>query len=207
MAQHTPRYACSLDADGAGARLPQLRALTERLRGRQRHDQQVVLRFAADDGRTAELVEDFVRDEQQCCSFFDFDTARFEDEIVLEIGAPTQAAHLLDADMTAFDPDASDEQRIDGVRAARRGSTRPLTPAERAAHDAFGAGWVCTADDLPAPGHCRLVATGLDRLVSNEPGRAGEERPRRPRCIVRWTGPPCRGPRPRRVRRRVLADL
>jgi hypothetical protein len=72
MSESSVRYACTLDADAARARLPQARALTSRLRSRERLDDRLLLRFD-DDGDTATIVDQFVRDEQQCCPFFGFD--------------------------------------------------------------------------------------------------------------------------------------
>ena len=108
----TPRpHACTLTPEGARARLPQARALTERLRERRRTDHRVVLRFA-DDGTTSALVDAFVRDERQCCSFFGFTTRHVDDDVILELSAPGDAAHMLDAAMAAFDPALDDDQRL-----------------------------------------------------------------------------------------------
>lgn len=103
--------ACTLTPEGARARLPQARALTERLRERRRTDHRVVLRFA-DDGTTSTLVDAFVRDERQCCSFFGFTTRHVRDEVILELSAPEDATHMLDAAMAAFDPALDDDQRL-----------------------------------------------------------------------------------------------
>ena len=117
-------FACTLDVDGARSRLSQARGLTERLRGRQRIDQRLVLRFV-DDGRTGALVDEFVRDEQQCCSFFEFDVRRAGDEVVLELAAPAGAAHMLDAAMEAFDPTLEDDERLALQREHATGSGSP----------------------------------------------------------------------------------
>lgn len=106
-------YACSLDLEGAKGRLPQIRALTERLRARERRDDQLVLRFGAGED-TAELVDAFVRDEQQCCPFFSFHVERRDDEVVLTLSAPAQAGHMLDAAMDSFAPSRGDEDRLAG---------------------------------------------------------------------------------------------
>ncbi len=73
MRERDDRYACTLDQEGARARLPQIAALTARIRHRTRIEDRVVLRFGGDD-ETAALVDGFVRDEQRCCAFFGFAT-------------------------------------------------------------------------------------------------------------------------------------
>ncbi|MBW3664901.1 MAG: hypothetical protein KY469_17530 [Actinobacteria bacterium] len=62
----TDRFACTLDPSAAERRRPQLRALTDRLRRRERFDDRLRLTFDDQDG-TIELVEDFVDDEARCC--------------------------------------------------------------------------------------------------------------------------------------------
>lgn len=104
-------HVCTLTPEGARARLPQARALTDRLRERRRTQRGLVLRFA-DDGRTSALVAEFVRDESRCCASFDFTTRVVDDEVVLELSAPEGAGHLLDAAMAAFDPTLEDRQRL-----------------------------------------------------------------------------------------------
>lgn len=111
MSEPSARYACTLDTDAARARLPQARALTSRLRSRERFDDRLVLRFS-DDGDTTTIVDQFVRDEQQCCAFFGFDVRHDADEVVLELSAPGQAAHILDAAMASFDPALDDDARL-----------------------------------------------------------------------------------------------
>lgn len=115
-------FACTLDAEGARSRLPQARDLAERLLGRERIGQRLVMRFA-DDERTGSLVDEFVRDEQQCCTFFGFAVRRGAGEVVLELTAPADAAHMLDAAMAAFDPTLGDDERLDLHRAHATGST------------------------------------------------------------------------------------
>ena len=109
MTSHS--HACTLTPAGARDRLPQARALTARLRDRDRTGNRLVLRFA-DDGRTAGLVDQFVEDESQCCSFFDFATRREEGQVVLELAAPADAQPLLDAAMATFDPALGDDDRL-----------------------------------------------------------------------------------------------
>lgn len=111
MTERPDPFACTLDEDGARARLPQANELTSRLRGRERVDHRLVLTFV-DDGRTRPLVDGFVRDEQQCCSFFEFAVRQRDDEVVLELAAPEEAAHMLDAAMEAFDPTLGDDERL-----------------------------------------------------------------------------------------------
>lgn len=104
-------YACTLDESGAHARLAQGRGLATRLRRRQRVDNRLVLDFT-DDGLTRPLVDEFVRDERQCCSFFEFTVRHEHDHVILELAAPDGADHMLDAAMEAFDPTLSDNERI-----------------------------------------------------------------------------------------------
>lgn len=111
MADTHATHTCTLSVEGARERLPQARALTERLQHRERTADRLVLEFD-DDGRTAALVDEFVRDERHCCSFFEFDTHTADDRVVLELTAPAEAAHMLDAAARAFDPDLDDEQRL-----------------------------------------------------------------------------------------------
>ncbi len=111
MTDTTHEYGCTLDASGARERIPQARELTARLRHRARVDDRLVLRFE-DDGDTVGLVEEFVRDESRCCSFFTFDVRRHEGEVVLELTAPPQAGHWLDAAMASFDPSLDDRDRL-----------------------------------------------------------------------------------------------
>ncbi len=108
----TPRpYWCMLDESGARARLTQARGLATRLRRRQRIDNRLVLDFT-DDGHTGPLVDEFVRDEKQCCSFFEFTIQHEDGQVILELAAPDGASHMLDAAMDAFDPTLSDDERI-----------------------------------------------------------------------------------------------
>lgn len=111
MTERSDPFACTLDEDGARARLAQTHELTSRLRRRERVDQRLVLTFV-DDGPTRTLVDDFVRAEQQCCSFFEFAVRQHDDEVVLELAAPEEAAHMLDAAMVAFDPTLGDDERL-----------------------------------------------------------------------------------------------
>lgn len=111
MDNEAQQYVCTLDYEGAQARLPHSRALAARLRGRERLEGRLMLHFAGGQ-ETVELVEQFVRDEKRCCSFFGFDIQPCEGEVVLRMSAPIQAAHMLDAAMDAFDPDREDEERM-----------------------------------------------------------------------------------------------
>lgn len=104
-------HTCTLSVEGARERLPQARALTERLQHRERTGDRLVLEFV-DDGHTASLVDEFVRDERRCCSFFEFATRTGDGRVVLELTAPAEAAHMLDAAARAFDPDLDDGQRL-----------------------------------------------------------------------------------------------
>lgn len=117
-------HVCTLTPEGARARLPQARALTERLRTRHRTDGRLQLHFV-DDGDTGALVEEFVRDESRCCTSFDFTTRHVGHEVVLELTAPEGAGHLLDVAMAAFDPSLDDDQRL----ALHGEVARPVDPA------------------------------------------------------------------------------
>lgn len=111
----TDQFACTLDPQGAQQRLPQVRALSDRLQRRARLDDRLVLTF--EDGQdTVELVEEFVRDESRCCGFFGFDIRHDGAEVVLELTAPAQAGHMLDAAMRSFDPDLNHDQMLDNYR-------------------------------------------------------------------------------------------
>lgn len=117
MSESTPTYACTHDLDGARARLPQLRALSELLTGRERDDGRVVLRFA-DRGEGRALVEEFVADEQRCCDFFGFDVRDDGGEVRLEITAPRGAQEMLDGLAEAFEPGRSDDALLAPFRSA-----------------------------------------------------------------------------------------
>lgn len=119
--EDAPRYACTLDLEDARARLPQIHALTARLSARERTGDRLVLRFA-DDGDTEALVEEFVHDEQRCCPFFGFDIRRGGREISLELSAPPQAGHMLDAAMDAFEPERRDDERLTVFRETAGGN-------------------------------------------------------------------------------------
>lgn len=112
MTEMSDPFACTLDESGARARLSQAHGLAARLRRRERIDDRLVLRFT-DDGHTGMLVDEFVRDERQCCAFFDFAVRQQDREVVLELAAPEGAGHMLDAAMEAFDPTLSDDERIE----------------------------------------------------------------------------------------------
>lgn len=111
MTDMTNEYGCTLDTSGALDRLPQVHGLVERLRHRERVDDQLVLHFE-DGDVTLDLVTAFVRDESQCCSFFTFDVRRSDDEVELVLTAPPEADHMLDAAMASFDPALDDRQRL-----------------------------------------------------------------------------------------------
>ena len=111
MTDTTNDYGCTLDTAGAQQRLPQVHGLTDRLRDRERVDERLVLHFEDREG-TDELVEEFVRDESQCCSFFTFDIRRRDGEVLLELTAPPEASDMLDAAMASFDPNLDDRERL-----------------------------------------------------------------------------------------------
>lgn len=107
----TSPFACTLDEAGARARLSQAQELATRLRRRERIDNRLVLEFL-DDGHTTGLVDEFVREEKQCCAFFEFEVRHSEGSVLLELSAPQDAGHMLDAAMTSFDPELSDTDRL-----------------------------------------------------------------------------------------------
>lgn len=104
-------FVCTLDEQGARARLEQAHGLATRLRRRDLSDNRLALTFA-NDGETELLVDEFVRDEQQCCSFFEFTVAHADEAVTLEVAAPEGAEHMLEAAMASFDPTLSDEERL-----------------------------------------------------------------------------------------------
>lgn len=111
MSDPTQHYSCTLDTNGALERLPQVHGLTERLRRRERVGDRLSLHFENGDD-TVDLVEEFVRDESECCSFFTFDVHHHDDEVELVLTAPPQAGDMLDAAMASFDPDLDDRKRL-----------------------------------------------------------------------------------------------
>lgn len=117
-------FACTLDEGGAHARLEQAHELAERLRRRDLSDNRLVLTFA-NEGDTGLLVDEFVRDEQQCCSFFGFTVALDDDTVTLTLTAPEGAEHMLEAAMASFAPTLSDEERL----ALHRAHSQPAAVA------------------------------------------------------------------------------
>lgn len=90
--------------------------MTDGSRRRERLDDRLVLTFEEGEG-TVDLVEEFVRDESGCCGFFAFDVRRDGAEVVLELTAPPEAGHMLDAAMGSFDPpDLSDDEVLGNSR-------------------------------------------------------------------------------------------
>ena len=111
MDDRDDRSTCTLDSEGARARLPQITALSARLRHRARLDDRVLLRFDGDD-ETVRLVDAFVRDEQRCCAFFGFSSRREAGQTVLELSAPPGAQEHLDGVLHVFDPALDDDRRL-----------------------------------------------------------------------------------------------
>lgn len=87
-------YVCTLSEQDVPARTHQIRQLADGLRARHRSPGRVQLRFA---GELADIVDQFVRDESACCSFFEFAIDERDDEVQLTVQAPAEAQPLLDS--------------------------------------------------------------------------------------------------------------
>jgi hypothetical protein len=85
-----PPIACSLSATDRPAHAAAIRALGAR--GHARVDGTQV-RLRDEPGVAAEL-ERIVAVERECCPFFDLQVSREDDDLVLRIGAPAEAAEL-----------------------------------------------------------------------------------------------------------------
>lgn len=93
-------YACTLTPQQRAARDPRDRALADQLRRLTRpHERKAVLAFP---GAAAPLVHEFVRDESQCCGFFDFAVESDDDGLRLTVSAPPGAEPMLRALVEAF---------------------------------------------------------------------------------------------------------
>jgi hypothetical protein len=128
MNSETGTYVCTLDGEGAKARLPQVHAMLARLRDRQQSEGRLVLSFTGGP-ETAALVEEFVRDESQCCGFFTFAVATGDDEVTLELTAPPQGLAMLDDAAAVFDPQRSEQERL-AVAAELMGSSEVFDRGE-----------------------------------------------------------------------------
>jgi hypothetical protein len=91
-----PPIACSLDAADQAARASAFRAIARRaLLTRERGIDNIVLVYRRAPDVEAGLRE-LIRSEQECCPFFRFDMRAEGDRIQLDVGAPPEAAPLLD---------------------------------------------------------------------------------------------------------------
>lgn len=106
-AVHDGGASCSLDAAGAVRRTAEFADLATRgLRHHRRlPDGRVELAFDAATV-SADEVRALVEAEQQCCSFFTFETAADDDEIRLTVDAPASKREYLDLLTGATDPSA-----------------------------------------------------------------------------------------------------
>jgi hypothetical protein len=89
-----PPIACRLAPEDLRDRLAWIGELTRNaLRGHERHDLMLVLRYAPE---AAERVREMVRREEACCSFLTFDVREQADEIRLAVKAPEEARDAAD---------------------------------------------------------------------------------------------------------------
>lgn len=97
------RYVCTLDPSDVPARRAQGEEMVRRLRTWSRLEDGLELGFDASAG-TERLVEEFVRDEKQCCGFFSFEIDRDPDGVVLRMRAPREpgAQEMVDAALETF---------------------------------------------------------------------------------------------------------
>ena len=95
-----PRFVCTIEPEDVprrGEQVAQLaRHLTEHATDGERHQR---LTFPAS---AATLVEEFVRDESTCCSFFTFEVEPAGESVHLHIGAPEGAEDILDGLLDAL---------------------------------------------------------------------------------------------------------
>lgn len=94
-------YQCTLAPGEVPDRAAQIRALTGGLHAREREGQRVRLRF---DPALADVLAAFVRDEAQCCSFYDVEIEQAGQAVQLTVWAPAQAEPLLQRLYEVFDP-------------------------------------------------------------------------------------------------------
>lgn len=95
-------YRCTLPLDDFPARTDQVQRLVDGLRSRERDERRVRLSF--DPGLTR-VVTAFVRDESECCAFFDFAVEERDDAVQLTVEAPAGAEPLLESLSAVFDPE------------------------------------------------------------------------------------------------------
>ena len=94
MAEPIP-IACSLDRDERVDRGREFRDLAARaLVDRERRDNWLRLRFRIE---AEDAVRELVRQEKQCCPFFEFDVSTREDVVQVDVSAPPDGAPFLDA--------------------------------------------------------------------------------------------------------------
>lgn len=94
------RFVCTLSDEDAPRREADGHALAaEMLSHRWEGERRAELVFRA---RAQPLVQQFVRDESACCSFFDFTVESDDGEARLHVEAPEGAEHMLQQLVTAF---------------------------------------------------------------------------------------------------------
>lgn len=95
-------YHCTLSLDDLPARTDQIQRLIDGLLSRERDDRRVRLSF---DPSLTGVVAAFVRDESDCCEFYDFAVEERDDAVQLTVEAPTGAEPLLESLYAVFDPE------------------------------------------------------------------------------------------------------
>ncbi|MDX1658280.1 MAG: hypothetical protein R3343_05625 [Nitriliruptorales bacterium] len=101
MNDTTDRFFCTIEPETVALRAPRAQRLRELLVDTDREDRKLLLRFSATD-QTRTMVEGFVEDERECCSFFDFEVTSEGEHVRLTISAPPGAEHMLDAALRSF---------------------------------------------------------------------------------------------------------
>lgn len=94
-----PVYVCTTTPEDAPRRKVQIEDLAAGLISRRRDGQEVRLRF---DPALAEQVHAFVRDESECCEFYEFEVSETPDAVQLRVSAPGEAEPLLESLFEVF---------------------------------------------------------------------------------------------------------
>ena len=94
-------FLCTLTPEDTDRRREQHRRLTAHLRACHHDPRRAVLTFAP---QACAEVQEFVRDESACCSFFGFDVQTGDDAVQLRVTAPHGAEGMLDALIATLDP-------------------------------------------------------------------------------------------------------
>lgn len=95
-------YRCTLSLDELPARTDQIQRLVDGLHSRERDGRRVRLSF---DPGLSGVVAAFVRDESECCAFYDFAVEERDDTVQLTVEAPAGAEPLLDSLYAVFGPE------------------------------------------------------------------------------------------------------